>query len=118
MTSQQTNESQSPDKDSKAQNISKSFIQESNDRSLLLEEKENQAETDEKLVSCKECHQLRVEMISKENEMQKKMTDLQQQMLKATETKSDSNHLEYLRSRLKDTMNEAKRHFNNYIQIR
>ena len=55
-------------------------------------------------------------MTAREKEMQDKINDLQKLLLKKTEGKGQ--HLEYLQDRLEETMAEAKRHFNNYIQVR
>ena len=55
-------------------------------------------------------------MTAREKEMQDRINDLQKLLLKKTEGKGQ--HLEYLQERLEETMAEAKRHFNNYIQVR
>ena len=57
-------------------------------------------------------------MANKEKEMQERINELQSQLLKKTESISKSSHLEYLNLRLEETMNEAKRHFSNYISVR
>ena len=57
-------------------------------------------------------------MTQKEKDMHERFNDLQQQILKKTEGVTKSTHIEYLQTRLEETMNEAKRHFQNYISAR
>eukprot|EP00347_Sterkiella_histriomuscorum_P014967 403358818 len=92
-----------------------------------IEKKVNKQESDNKIQSlqnddediiCKNCIDLRKESTQKESELQFKINELQLQLLEKTDTSKDQNHLQYLRMRLEETMNEAKRHFNNYIQLR
>lgn len=57
-------------------------------------------------------------MTSKEKEMQERFNELQQSILKKNEGITKSSHIEYLQLRLEETLNEAKRHFSNYISAR
>ena len=67
---------------------------------------------------CQNCVELRKEMTNKEKEMQERFNELQQSIIKKNEGITKSSHIEYLQLRLEETLNEAKRHFSNYISAR
>ncbi|CDW85846.1 UNKNOWN [Stylonychia lemnae] len=105
-------------KDDNDSQLNKSQISKKQDHSLIKENSTTKDDADETENNCMQCITLRKELVEKENEAQLKLNELQLQLINKASSSKNDNHLQYLKLRLDETMNEAKRHFTNYIQVR
>ena len=81
---------------------------------------------------CSSCVSLRRESLQREESLQARVEQLERQALdhlrmgkddtgeglKEGEKEKQKGYEEYVQNRLEETMNEAKRHFNNYVHVR